>query len=121
MMTGALVGRVKGPSCQLDEVSLVAAKRAMLRSVADRKGNLLVGIGLPVSFIMSDSVILRIACRLWIATIEDCGRPSDDAHTSESMYGNSAGFLRFFAWIVIHEEMGHGNLFRRSACVEPGE
>jgi hypothetical protein len=53
VMTGALVGRVKGPSCQLDEVGLVAAKRTMLRRVAERRGNLLVGIGLPVSFIMA--------------------------------------------------------------------
>jgi hypothetical protein len=52
-MTGAWVGRVKGPSCQLDEMGLAAARRAMLRSVAERRGNLLVRMRLPVSFIVS--------------------------------------------------------------------
>jgi len=52
VMTGALVGRVKGPSCQVDEVGLAAAKRAMLRSVAERRGNLLVRMRLPVSSIV---------------------------------------------------------------------
>ncbi len=52
-MMGALVGRVKGPSCQLDEVGLAAARRAMLRSVAEMRGNLLVRMRLPVSFIVS--------------------------------------------------------------------
>jgi hypothetical protein len=35
-MMGALVGRVKGPSCQLDEAGLTADRRAMLRSVVER-------------------------------------------------------------------------------------
>src|SRR2546428_699512 len=52
LMMGALVGRVKGPSCQLDEVGLAAARRAMLRSVAEMRGDLLVRMRLPVSFIM---------------------------------------------------------------------
>jgi hypothetical protein len=33
-------------------VGLAAARRAMLRSVADRSGNLVVRMRLPVSFIM---------------------------------------------------------------------
>jgi hypothetical protein len=53
VMTGALVGRVKGPSCQLDKVGgLAAAKKAMLRRVAETRGNLLVRMRLPVSFIV---------------------------------------------------------------------
>jgi hypothetical protein len=64
VMTGALVGRVKGPSCQLGEVGLAAARRAMLRSVAEIRGDLLVRMRLPVSFIVGGLVILSIVSKL---------------------------------------------------------
>src|SRR5258708_17751213 len=78
VMTGALVGRVKGASCQLDEGGLAAARRGMLRGAAERRGDLLVRMRLPVSFIMSGEVISCIACRLWITTHENWRRPSGD-------------------------------------------
>jgi hypothetical protein len=59
VMTGAFVGRVKGPSCQLDEAGLTADRRAMLRSGAERGSGLLVRMRLPVSFITSGYVTLR--------------------------------------------------------------
>src|SRR6266851_5184008 len=75
VMTGALVGRVKGPSCQLDEVGLAAARRAMLRVTVVARRRLRIRIRMQVCIRrvvrgQRSAVVLRTM-----------------SHTSESMCG----------------------------------